>query len=512
MADDVVQLLDRVGGWRRLATFGVGALAVAFIVAVSRWATAPAMVPMVTGVPLETSAVIEDRLSQAGIPYELARGGADVLVTAADLARARVAVARDGLPSSGRPGLELFDKPAYAMTDFTQRINYRRALEGELERTIGTMRGIESAQVHLAIQETSSFRRADTPAEASVVLKLRGGDDPAPDVVRGIAQLVASSVDGLESDRVTVVDDGGRLLSQPDDQASVTGLTSRQLGVQRDVENHFRAKAEEIVAQIVGRGNARVQVAAALNFDRVERTTQNVDPERQAPATEQKAEIVPGAQGGAGSTNQATTYETSRSTETFAGTVGSVRRLTVAVLLNDRQVGTGDTARFLPRPPEELARVERLVRNAVGLDSARGDQLTVVSVPFAIAAVPAETPAEAPSLMQKVQANQRLILNVLALVFAFVIAFLALKSMKGLAVKTRDALPRAGAGVALAPGDRFDAAPGVREVNDHSRAIAVLPEAAALQASHDIRHRIASTVEQQPESAAKLVRSMMRET
>jgi flagellar M-ring protein FliF len=512
---EATDLLDRLGGWRRLATLGVGALAIALIVVVSRWATAPAMVPMVTGVPLETSAVIEDRLNQAGIPYELSRGGADVLVAAADLARARVAVARDGLPSSGRPGLELFDKPAYAMTDFTQRINYRRALEGELERTIGTMRGIASAQVHLAIQETSSFRRADTPAEASVVLKLSGGEDPTPDVVRGIAQLVASSVDGLESDRVTVVDDAGRLLSSPDDQSSVTGLTSRQLGVQREVESHLRLKAEEIVGQIVGRGNARVQVAAALNFDRVERRTENVDPERQAPATEQKAEIVPGPQGGAGSSNQATTYETSRSTETFAGTIGSIRRLTVAVLLNDRQVGTGDTARVQPRPPEELARIETLVRNAVGLDTSRGDQLTVVSVPFAVAALPIEAPPATPSMLQTVQSNQRLILNVLALVFAFVIAVMALKSMKGLALKPREpgTALAAGRASALPSPDRFEPAPPVAAgLSQPSRVLAAMPEAAAVSASHDLRQRIASTVEEQPESAARLVRSMMRET
>nr|MBP9105618.1 flagellar M-ring protein FliF [Gemmatimonadaceae bacterium] len=336
MPDGLRDFLDRLGGWRRIATIGVGLGAIALIVGVSRWATAPAYVPLFNAVSLEESAKITDGLTQASIPYRLERGGADILVTATDLARARVAVAKDGgLPNAGRPGLELFDQPAYAMTDFTQRINYRRALEGELERTIGKMRGIENAQVHLAIHETSTFRSSATPATASVVLKLRSGEDPPADVVRGISQLVASSVDRLESENVTVVDDAGRLLSTPADRNSAAGLTSRQLEVQTEMEDHFRLKAEEIVAQVVGRGNARVQVAASMNFDRVERTTQTMDPDKQVTATEQKAEIVPGAQGGAGSSNQAITYENSKNTEVFAPAAGTVRRLTVAVLVND---------------------------------------------------------------------------------------------------------------------------------------------------------------------------------
>jgi flagellar M-ring protein FliF len=514
----VTDIFERVGGWRRIATFAVGAAAVGLIYVVSRWATAPAWVPMSTNLPLETGAVVTDRLQAANIPFQLERGGADIMVAAGDLARARVAVARDGLPATGRPGLELFDKPSYAMTDFTQRINYRRALEGELERTIGQMRGIESAQVHLAIHETSTFRRADSPAEASVVLKLRAGEAPDDGVVRGIAQLVASSVDGLDGDRVTVVDDGGRLLSQPEDGQSSLGLTSRQLGVQREVEEHVRGKAEAIVGQIVGPGNARVQVAASMNFDRVERTTQTVDPDRQVTATEQKAEIVPGAQGGAGSTNQATTFENSRSTETFAGTVGNIRRLTVAVLLNDKRVAAGDSMRFEARTPAELGRIDTLVRNAVGLDSARGDQLTVVSVPFVL---PPPLPVDsviAPTMVQKVVNNQRLVLNVVALIFAFVLGFLALRALRSMPAPARHGgteFPLAGAApAALTMPDRFDSGAlrsGDAHVADATRAVTMMPELAAMQANQETRGRASATVQRQPEVAAKLVRAWMKE-
>src|SRR5919202_142809 len=390
MTESLQPLLDKIGGARRAMIVAVGVGSIALIFGLSRWATAPEWVPAYTGVPLELVGKMTDKLDQAGIKYRLARGGADVLVATSDLARARVVLAREGLPSAGRPGLELFDQPSWGMTDFTQRVNYRRALEGELERTIGKMRGIEAAQVHLALPERVSFGDGGRPAEASVVLRLRTGQTPEPDVVRGIAHLVASSVDGIESGHVTVVDDAGRLLSDAEDASTPAGLTSSQLRAQREVERYLEAKAEDLVSRVVGRGNVRVQVAAAMNFDRVERTVQTVDPDRQAAASEQKSPR-----------NTATSYENSRSLETFSGAVGGVRRLTVAVVVNERRAMTADSAAsgaLMNRGPAvDLARVEALVRNAVGLDSARGDLISVVSVPFTAGTpvAPADAPADA---------------------------------------------------------------------------------------------------------------------
>ena len=514
-------LFARVGGGRRLATLVVGILAVTLIVAVSRWATRPALVPLIAGAPLESIDAITRRLTQEGVVFELGRGGSDVLVAEADFPRARVALAKDGMPQAGRPGMEIFDKPAYAMTDFTQRINYRRALEGELERTIGQMRGVASAQVHLAIHEASTFRRSDTPSEASVVLRLRGGEQPEAAVVRGIAQVVASSVDGIDAEHVTVVDDAGRMLSRPAD-GSVAGLTSRQLEMQREIEEHVQQKASDLVNQVVGPGNGRVEVTAAVNFDRVERTTQTVDPERQVTATEQKAEIVPGAQGGAGSTNQAIQYENSRSTESFAQAAGSIRRLTISVLVNDRQIGTGDSARFERRTAEELARLDTLVRSAVGFDSLRGDRLTVLSVPFALPPKMAEEVADAPTVIQRVREYQPLILNTGALLFAFIIGFLALKSMRTAAPPAAltsgssggtFALPAAGGySGATHPAERYDVpALAAGDRSDPTRVLTMSPELAALQANQETKHRVANTVEQQPEVATKLIRAWMKE-
>src|SRR3954471_22740758 len=184
MADALSSLFDKIGGPKRAMILVVGLAAAGLIFAVAQWAGAPTWVPAYVGVPVESASQLTDKLDQAGVKYKLERGGADIMVAQSDLAKARVALAKGGLPTSGRPGLELFDQPSWGMTDFTQRINYRRALEGELERTIGKMSGIESAQVHLVLHEADGFAAADKPTEASVVLKTKSGD-LHPEVVKG---------------------------------------------------------------------------------------------------------------------------------------------------------------------------------------------------------------------------------------------------------------------------------------------------------------------------------------
>ena len=509
--------VERVGGPRRALIVVVGAATALLIFFLSRWASAPAFVPAFSGLPLEEVGTVTEKLTAAGIEYRLEQGGAQIHVPSNDLARARVAMAQAGLPSAGRPGLELFDQPSWGMTDFTQRVNYRRALEGELERTIGKMRGVEAAQVHLALHETQSFRRAaEKPAQASVVLKLKSGESPERDVVRGITHLVASSVDGLASERVTVLDEAGRLLTSPHDAGSLAGLTNRQLEQQREVESYLEQKAQTLVGQLVGGENARVQVSADVNFDRVERTTQTVDPERQALATEQKAEITPGAEGGAGSTNSAVAYENSRSVETVAGAVGNVTRLSVAVLVNDRMVPAADSAQpptFVARTPAEIARIETLVRGAVGYDSTRGDVVTVVSMPFAEGIAIAPEPA--PTLLERAVEYQRPAINVLALLMAFAVALLAIRALKpAAATAATPALAAAGAAGALPAGAAAALAGGVL-APDALPAPAVPqrepreprpPSAAAL-----LRDEIMEGVEQNPDLAVRLVRSWMKE-
>lgn len=498
MADVFSPVLDRIGGPRRALIIIVGIVAAGLIFAVAQWASAPTWVPAYVGVPVESVNQFTDKLDQAGVKYRLERGGADIMVAANDLAKARVALAKGGIPNTGRPGLELFDQPSWGMTDFTQRINYRRALEGELERTIGKMRGVDAAQVHLVLHETDGFAAQDRPTEASVVLKLKNGGDADADVVKGIAHLVASSVEGLTSERVTIVDDAGRLLSEAEEPSSAIGLTSRQLQMQRDVEDYLRAKAEKIVAEMVGPNNLRVQVSAAMSFDQVQRTTASVDPDKQAVTAEQKAEIVPGAQGGAGQNNTSTTYENTRSTESVIAAPGAVKRLTVAVLVADRAGPAGSKAAPTPRTAEELKQIETMVRSAVGADSARGDQVSVVSVPFAPAVV---APPEVPKtdLVRVVQTAQRPLLGVLGLAMIVVIALLSLKSLK----------PASAAAGAVTGGQQMMALPS--GANGAVPALAQAPFAPVVLPTNGMRDKVNSTIEQQPDVAARVVRAWLKE-
>jgi flagellar M-ring protein FliF len=486
-------LFARVGGPRQAAIIAVGVAVTALVFGVSRWATRPTMVPLFADIPVEQVKPMTDKLAESGIAYELDASGSTILVASGDLARARVDLAAEVMPSATRPGLELFDKPSWGMTDFTQKVNYRRALEGELERTIGKMQDVEAVQVHLALEETPMFRETERPSKASVTLRMLGGRQPAAETVRGIASLVAGSVGGLQPEHVTVVDARGQALTTADD-GSPSGLTSRQLSVQREVEGYLEAKADKLLSSLVGAGNARVQVAASVNFNKVERTTQAVDPERQAMASEQKAEVTPSTpQQGAGYATSTTAYENTRSVENFTGAIGNVTRLTVAVLVADKVTWVPDTtaagdsaatgaaaaagdstadssaarapAPLVPlvtvRTPEELARIETLVRTALGVDTARGDVVSVVSAPFDMPApIVRDTVPPPQDLVSQLQANPKPVVAVAALVVLLVFGLVVMRMLRGrpaLSASTAAAITEGSAALALPPAPTYDA-------------------------------------------------------
>jgi len=493
MADLLAPISNLLTGTRRILVLVVGIAAAGLIFAVSQWAGAPTWVPAFTGVPIESVTSMTDKLDQAGVKYKLERGGADIMVAASDLAKARVALAKGGIPMTGRPGMELFDQPSWGMTDFTQRINYRRALEGELERTIGKMRGIDAAQVHLVMHETDGFAAQARPTEASVVLKVKGESDP--EIVKGIAHLVASSVEGLTSDHVTIVNDAGRMLSEAEEPTSIEGLSSRQLAMQREVEDYLRVKAEKIVGQMVGPSNLRVQVSARMSFDRLERTTASVDPDKQAIAAEQKAAIVPGAQGGAGQNNTSTAYENTRSTENFVAAPGALKRLTVAVLVADAQ-GADPKAPATPRTPAELTQIETMVRSAVGADSVRGDVVSVVSVPFAPAVV-ATVEKPKMDIVNVIQTAQRPLLGFVGLVMIILVAMWSLKSLKSSGAQSDEA-----------------AAPTIalpRSMPTGQAGYMAGAPAPVILPTNTMRDRVNSTIEQQPDVAARVVRAWLKD-
>jgi flagellar M-ring protein FliF len=532
MPPAITSLFERFGGVRRVLIALVGLAAAALILVVSRWASAPQWVPAFQNVPIETVSQITDQLTQGGIAFKLERGGSDVLVASTDVPKARVLLAKGGvLPGgsggAGSAGWALFDAQQFGKSDFDQKIAFRRAMEGELEKTITKMQGIERTRVSLALNESATFRRqTEKPITAAVVLALKSGTAPSADVVQGIQHLVAASVSGLEPDNVSVHDNMGRMLSQPADAGS-TGLSTRQLTVRKEYEIHAQEKAQLLLDQMVGVGNARVEVSAEVNFDKVARTSSTVDPDKQALATEQKAEIIPGADGGAGSTNSANAYVNSIATETVENAPGSIRRLSVAVLVNNRipvpPAPSTDTtkkktlaqdsiaaAALVPQPRSatELAMIESLVRRAVGADSARGDIVSVVNMPFETT-LPSVTEVK-PTVWDTVEKVQRPAISVFGIALAGLVGLLALRALKAPAAPAA----RVVAGGAL-PALPLSASAANASLPDGPGGAVLIPKAAPrfeVQVGNTVlRDQTIQVVEQNPDDAARLMRVWLRE-
>ncbi len=418
-----------------------------------RWGVSPTFVPLFQEVEWGEIGDITVELERAGIEYELENGGTEVQVRAVDLARARVLLAQEG-HGVGRPGLELFDKSAWGMTDFTQRVTYRRALEGELARTIGRLKDVERAQVHLTLPEVSPLRRLDRPAEAAVVVTIMPGASLAPDAVRGIAALVSSSVEKLSTDHVAVLDDSGRLLAVPSGESTGMALTTRQLEMQSAVETQLVRKATDLLEDALGAGNAKIQVAALLDFEQVDRTIESYDPDGAVVSSEERAESDPQAGGAQGaSTIFHNTYQNSRTIEHVVGSIGTIKRLTAAVLLNEAalqsQAGNDPNA-----VAARTATIESLVRTAVGFDEGRGDRVTVAAVPFevgpAVDALVGE-PAPTPSVWEVVERFIRPAVALMGLLLTFVLAWRVLRRQP--LASEPGALAKAGEGDSLPAGD-----------------------------------------------------------
>jgi len=370
--------------------------------------TAPQMTPLFTDLTFEDSAAIVKDLERQGVPYELRNDGAIVMVPKDRVPRLRMKLAESGLPKGGGVGYEIFDKSdALGATTFVQNINHLRALEGELARTIRGLDRVQGARVHLVLPERPLFSRDKAEASASIVLKVRGALEPQQ--VRAIRHLVASAVNGLKPERVSVVDETGRLLADGAraEGAVGVGADERQVAFER----RLREQIENIVSSVVGPGRARVQITADFDFNRVTQTSEKFDPEGRVLRSSQTREEssaandnregqvtvgneLPGAPQRPADANtpreqarkseEIVNYEISRSTKTEVTEGGRVNRISVAVLVdgsyskNER----GEIA-YQPRDKDEIERIAALVRTAIGFDQKRGDQVEIVNLRFA---------------------------------------------------------------------------------------------------------------------------------
>jgi len=371
-------------------------------------AQTPSLAPLYTGLSLEDSSAIVTELQTMNVPFELRGEGDTILIPRDQITTVRMSLAGAGLPQRGQVGYEIFDSQStLGATSFVQNINNVRALEGELARTISSLARIKSARVHLVLPERELFRRERTDPSASIALSVRG--QLSTSEIRAIQHMVASAIEGLTPSRVSIVDDQGNLLASgtaDDEEGVIAGQAAERT---LSFENRLRTRVEDMLANVVGAGRARVEVSAEIDFNRSTTTQETFDPDSQVVRSSQLRETetqsggdsrqvtvaneLPGASqngGLAGVTDQGktseeiTNYEISKTTQTAVTEAGAIKRLSVAVVVDGIYAtdSSGNTT-YAPRSADEIAQILTLVRSAVGYSATRGDSVEVVNMQFA---------------------------------------------------------------------------------------------------------------------------------
>jgi len=420
---------------------GVAVALVVFFVFLTSRLSSPDMSLLYAELEAADSAQIIERLEAQGVPYELRGDGSQIRVPADQVLRLRMTMAGEGLPSGGSIGYEIFDRQdALGTTNFVQQVNHLRALEGELSRTIGAISQVKSARVHLVIPQRELFSRDKPEPSASIILVQRGGLDRSQ--VVAIQHLVAAAVPGLKPSAVSIVDEQGNLLARGGDEESGSPLGAEEMRLA--YENRIRGSVEELLQRSLGIGKIRAEVTAEMDFDRVTTNSETFDPDGQVVRSTQTVEEQADSQEGAADavtvannlpdptlqgsgdqsrntsarTEETVNYEITKTVETHVREAGTVKRLSVAVLVDGIYNAAEDgTATYEPRSAEELDQIAKLVRSAVGFDEARGDTVEVVNMRFVDPAADLVDPNALPFGMEKndlIRIAEMLVLGIVA--------------------------------------------------------------------------------------------------
>jgi len=411
--ENLKAILDRLTPGQKFRIVFALVATVAVIWGVSAYATRIRYEVLFTGVEPEESARIVEELKSRNVPYEVSAGGRVIEVSGRRIDELRMQLAGEGFPRGGGVGFEIFDKPAFGLSDFVQNVNYRRALERELARSVQSLESVESARVHLALPPKSLFAGEEREPSASVVVKLHGRGSLSGDRVRAITYLVASGVEELESSRVSVVDSEGRMLTDGSEDGEA--LSASQMEAKHAMEARIENVLVEILEPVVGAGNVRARATVELETASIERIEERYDPNGAVVRSEQKnktkasggsgggvpgtASNVPGGspagvQSGTSQDSQQsmTNFEINKTISTIDEPRGTLLRRSVAVVVDNvvKKPTDGDSAAgadpaamaSVPRTAEEMRKITSLVRAAVGIDESRGDVLIVENFPF----------------------------------------------------------------------------------------------------------------------------------
>ncbi len=431
---------------QRVAVIGVALTALFAVTLLLLMQPPQRYAPVYTNLSGEDAAVIVEQLRQQGVPYRLSADGMTVSVPVDRVADVRLTLASLGLPKGGSLGFELFDRSSFGVTDFAQRVNYQRAIEGELQRTISRLDAVSSARVHIVIPEESLFAEDQQPTSAAVVLQLKPGRKLTEEQVRGIVHLVSNAVPGLRPENLTVVDDAGNPIWSGNEAGSASAGMDEHLKAQRAYETTLATQLQTIVTRVVGNGNAAVQVHATFNWNQRSVDSEIFSPDGTQPQVRSQQERVQTVEGtttgaigvpgvdsnvqtfpeGTGGQNQqrselresTTNYEISRQVERVVQAPGQLERLSVAVVLNGSAVD-----------PTVAQQVRDLVATAAGIVPERGDAVTVSVVPFNEAST-REAPAGA-SLVDRLLDFARVGVVVLIPLVALLLAWRVLASQRG---------------------------------------------------------------------------------
>jgi flagellar M-ring protein FliF len=395
--------IKAIGAARFGVMAGVAAALTAFFLYTAGVLSTPPKSILFSGLEQRDAAAVVAKLDASNTAYEIKDGGT-ILVPSDQVTKLRMDLAQENLPAAG-VGYEIFDKSdAFGTTAFVQNINRLRAVEGELARSIQTIEGVESTRVHVVVPERQIFSRDAQSPSASVVIKTRGVLGKGQ--VQAIQHLVAAAVASLTPDHVAIIDDKGNLLAGGTDLQGVDGVATAQEQHTTDYEDRIRQRVEGMVASVVGQGHVRAQVTANLDYNRINETSETYDPDskvvRSTQTTERNssdanggaapvsvANALPGQQqqtaGGdsnrstTGATEETTNYEISKTIKTSQKDQGTVKKLSVAVVVD----GADKDGKYVARTPQEMSQIEGLVKSAIGFDAARGDLVQVVNMPFA---------------------------------------------------------------------------------------------------------------------------------